>query len=75
MNAKQKQAQALEQHFMFLHENPPNPFNPDFDPKAPERSRIVTQSMVNDNYYATHTREECSEEWKWRYDHMKQEGQ
>jgi len=62
---------TLEEQFLFLHNNPPPPFNPDYDPKAIKRSRRVTQSMEADNYYANHSREECREEWHGRYERSK----
>ena len=59
---------TLEDYFLYLHNNPPAPFNPDYDPKASDRFKRVTQSMVADNFYASHTREECKTEWHRRYD-------
>lgn len=66
--------QSLVEHFRFHHENPPAPFNPDYDPRADERFSLVTRSMEVDNFYASHTREECKAEWRKRYDSLKQEG-
>ena len=60
--------QSLEEHFLFLHNNPPAPFNPLYDPKAGARYKEVTASMERDNFYATHTREECKAEWGRRYE-------
>jgi len=57
--------------FDYEHKNPPPPFNPDFDPLAESRYEKVTSSMVDDNYYANHTREECKAEWAKRYDAAK----
>jgi hypothetical protein len=48
--------------------NPPAPFNPLYDPKAKDRFSAVTASMESDDFYASHTREECRIEWKRRYD-------
>ena len=48
--------------------HPPAPFNPSFDPKAKERFEAVSKSMEADGYYADHTREECKEEWRRRYE-------
>jgi hypothetical protein len=48
--------------------NPPAPFNPLFDPKAKDRFAAVTKSMEADNFYASHSREECRAEWRRRYD-------
>lgn len=48
--------------------NPPPPFNPVFDPKARDRYDRVTQSMVDDDFYANHTRQECKDEWARRYE-------
>lgn len=65
---------TLEQHFEWLHNNPPIPFNPDFDPKAKDRSSRVTASMEADKFYDNHTREECAIEWRRRYDDLKSKG-
>lgn len=51
--------------------NPPAPFNPLFDPKAKTRYERVTKSMEEDGYYASHTREECKNEWARRYEALK----
>jgi hypothetical protein len=56
---------------MYQWQNPPAPFNPDYDPKADERSKQVRESMQADNFYANHTREECKAEWHKRYDALK----
>lgn len=61
-------------YFAYHHDNPPPPFNPDFDPGAAERYRKVTESMESDGYYAAHSREECREEWLRRYDELAREG-
>lgn len=59
-------------YFAYWHDNPPAPFNPDFDPNAAERYRRVTKSMEADRLYETHTREECKAEWGRRYDELKE---
>jgi hypothetical protein len=61
----------LEAQFKHLHENPPAPFNPDYDPKAKDRYRQVTKSMQEDDYYNTHSQEECKAEWHKRYNNLK----
>lgn len=66
-------AQKYENPMMYWHDNPPPPFNPEADPKAGERYEMVTKSMVADNYYANHTREECKQEWRRRYELLKEE--
>ena len=48
--------------------NPPPPFNPNFDPGAKARYERVTRSMEADGFYSSHTREECKEEWRRRYE-------
>jgi hypothetical protein len=53
------------------HNFPPAPFNPDYDPKAKDKFHTVTSSMETDNFYATHTREECKREWAKRYQTLK----
>jgi hypothetical protein len=60
--------------FANLHNNPPAPFNPDCDPKAKKRYALVTDSMEKDNYYDSHTREECAIEWRKRYEKFKEDG-
>ena len=63
---------TLGQHFEWLHNNPPPPFNPDYDPKAEARFHQVTQSLVDEGFYKAHTREECKLEWRRRYDQLLQ---
>ena len=63
-----KQARALEQCFEWLHKNPPAIFNSECNPKTKDVWAKVTQSMEDDNFYASHTREECATEWKRRYE-------
>ena len=70
--SKKKNTLTLGQFFQIQHDNPPPPFNEDFDPKAEERYRKVTESMQADDFYANHSREECKEEWRRRYDERKQ---
>jgi hypothetical protein len=60
--------------FDYWHKNPPAPFNPLYDPGAKARYSAVTASLVADDYYATHTREECASEWRRRYDELKEAG-
>jgi hypothetical protein len=50
------------------HANPPAPFNPSYDSNAAARYERVTASMVADDFYSGHTREECKAEWARRYD-------
>jgi hypothetical protein len=52
----------------------PPPFNKDYDPLAEARYKAVTASLERDNYYSTHTREECKAEWARRYDTLKASG-
>lgn len=49
----------------------PAPFNPDFDPNAAARYTTVSESMEADGFYDANTREECSVEWRKRYDALK----
>jgi hypothetical protein len=42
-------------------------FNPDYKPYAVKVRQIVTDSMDQDDFYSTHTREECKVEWNNRY--------
>lgn len=72
VSAAIKRQWALEDHFMFLHQNPPAPFNPDFDPKATERGHKAAQSMETDGYYQNHSRQECASEYRRRYDRLKE---
>ena len=57
--------------FDHWHKNPPAGFNPDFDPGAKQRFADVTASLEADNFYATHTRQECKTEWHKRYESLK----
>jgi hypothetical protein len=50
--------------------SPPPPFNPEFDPRARGRFERVTASMEADGFYSGHTREECREEWRKRYEEL-----
>lgn len=45
--------------------------NSAFDPRSTQWSNAVTYSMVEDDFYAGHTRPECALEWRQRYDAMK----
>jgi len=71
MKAKQSEEEKLYGHqgpFWREHNFPPAPFNPDSNPQqAKARYAAVSASMQADNYYATHTQEECKEEWARRY--------
>jgi len=60
--------------FDYEHKNPPAPFNPLYDPKSHKRYEMVTNSMTQDDYYSSHSREECKKEWRKRYDKLKSEG-
>jgi hypothetical protein len=55
-------------NFDFEHANLPAPFNKRYDPKAGERYKLVSESMEDDGFYDSHTREECRVEWGKRYD-------
>jgi len=70
-NARLIQFNNLEALFKEQHDNPPAPFNPDYDPKAKDRYRQVTKSMQEDDYYNTHSQEECKAEWHKRYNNLK----
>jgi hypothetical protein len=70
-----KKGKTLAEHFKYHHEHPPAPFNTDFDPKADGRYTRVSKSMQEDNFYATHTLEECKVEWHKRYDELKAKGE
>jgi len=65
-----KKKPTIEEMFLFEHNNPPAPFNPLYDPKASARYKEVTTSMERDNFYTTHTREECKIEWGQRYSNL-----
>lgn len=60
---------------MFDHDIMCPVLNPAFDPKAAGRYALVTASLEKDGYYDTHTRQECAEEWRKRYDALKAQGQ
>ena len=72
---KRKPHQELAGFFEALHNNPPKPFNPSFNPKASEISREVVKSMEADGFYTRHSREECSLEYRKRYDSRLNGGQ
>ena len=59
---------SLENAFAREWDNPPTPFNPAFDPTAKARSAAVVTGMEFDNFYSTHTREQCAAEYRTRYD-------
>lgn len=67
---KKSQHQILTQHFESLHNNPPKPFNPQYNSGYAEVANSVTKNMEEDGYYDTHTREECAAERKRRIDQM-----
>jgi len=54
--------------FDYHHDNPPAPFNPSSDPRAKGWYNETSNSMEDDNFYDSHTREECKAEWKRRYE-------
>jgi len=56
----------------FNYDVEPLPFNQLYDPRAARWSRQVTDSMERDGFYKDHPREVCSEEWRKRYDAIKQ---
>lgn len=65
-------AVKYENAIMLIHSMPaPPPFNPEYDPKADARFREVSKSMQDDGYYSNHTRQECKEEWRKRYEKLK----
>ncbi len=66
--SKRKPHQQLADFFEAQHNNPPKGFNPSFNPKASEISREVVKSMEADGFYTRHSREECSLEYRKRYD-------
>lgn len=40
----------LTAHFEYMHNKPPAPFNPDFDPKAKERDHKIYEAMLADGF-------------------------
>lgn len=56
------------------HKSPVLTLNPDYDPKAKARYAKTTAGMEKDNYYESHSREECRVEWGLRYDALKSQG-
>lgn len=69
---KMKPHQELAKHFEHLHNNPYPPLNPEYDPRAKNWSLEATQSMEQEGFYDTHSREECAIEWRRRFDFLKQ---
>ena len=57
----------IKAHFEALHNNPPAPVNPHYNPNAAIASIAVSEEMENEGYYTTHTREECRIEFARRY--------
>lgn len=58
----------LDKTFEYHHNNPPAPFNPDYWVGSKNCYAVTTASMEDDNFYSSHTREECAVEWKKRYE-------
>lgn len=48
--------------------NGPGTLNPEYNPDWKWIREKTTSSMQKDNFYSTHTREECAAEWRRRYD-------
>lgn len=44
----------------------PKPFNPDYNPLAIVAHQNTVKSLIADNFYENHTREECKLEFKVR---------
>ena len=63
---------SLEQHFEHLHKYPPAPFNPSYHPNAQAWFKGASDSMVEDGFYDHHTRAECAQEFRRRYEELKQ---
>ena len=62
---------VLETYFKQQHDNPPEPLNPEYRPYAVQLAREVTESMVKDRHYRNRSLEECSLEWKRRYEELR----
>lgn len=67
---------AMEKALAFEHENPPAPFNPDFDPQATERHGKVIAEMQDAGFYEEgganfKTQEERKAEYARRYEAAK----
>lgn len=45
-----------------MHQEPPEPFNPDYDPYAATLMRAVAASMEADGFYDNHSLDECAAE-------------
>lgn len=54
-----------------MHQRAPRPFNPLADANAAARYAATTNSMLKDDFYASHTQEECKQEWARRYEEFK----
>lgn len=69
---------SIPQHFEHMHNNPPSELfrmlglNLDYNPNSKDWYKMVSQSMEDDNFYDTHTREECRVEWAKRYTKLKE---
>lgn len=65
---------TLEEYFERLHNNPPPPFNPEFNSNSVDWFREVVHSMEIDGFYDKQSREECSIEFRRRYEILKAGG-
>jgi hypothetical protein len=57
----------LEDVFLHLHNNPPPPFNPAYDPNSKARREMISGWMEADGFYNDHSREQCADEYRRRY--------
>jgi hypothetical protein len=65
---------TLEKYFERLHNNPLPPLNPEFNPNSVDWFREVAHSMEIDGLYDKQSREECSIEFRRRYEILKAGG-
>jgi len=64
---------TLAQTFEWLHNHPPEPFNPDYDPKA--RDRYVATSKIIATLEPFVSREARARAWREAYEDLKAKGQ
>jgi hypothetical protein len=65
---------TLEKYFERLHNNPLPPLNPEFNPNSVDWFREVAHSMEMDGFYDGKGQEECSIEFRRRYEILKAGG-
>jgi len=63
---------TLAQTFEWLHNHPPEPFNPDYDPKA--KARYALASKVVEGLEPFASRRDRAQAWREAYEDLKAKG-